>query len=43
MRQAAGIVAFLFVCGILIAMGEARRRRENLLWSEQAELEEAVQ
>jgi signal transduction histidine kinase len=33
----------LFVSGILIAMGEARRRRENLLWSEQAELEEAVQ
>jgi signal transduction histidine kinase len=43
MQQAAGIVAFLFVSGILIAMGEARRRRENLLWSEQAELEEAVQ
>ena len=43
MQQAAGIVAFLFVSVILIAMGEARRRRENLLWSEQAELEEAVQ
>ena len=43
MQQAAGIVAFLFASGILIAMGEARRRRENLLWSEQAELEEAVQ
>ena len=43
MQQAAGVVAFLFVSGILIAMGEARRRRENLLWSEQAELEEAVQ
>jgi signal transduction histidine kinase len=43
MQQAAGIVAFLLVSGILIAMGEARRRRENLLWSEQAELEEAVQ
>ena len=43
MQQAASIVAFLFVSGILIAMGEARRRRENLLWSEQAELEEAVQ
>ncbi len=43
MQQVAGIVAFLFVSGILIAMGEARRRRENLLWSEQAELEEAVQ
>ena len=42
-QQAASIVAFLFVSGILIAMGEARRRRENLLWSEQAELEEAVQ
>lgn len=43
MQQAAGIVTFLFASGILIAMGEARRRRENLLWSEQAELEEAVQ
>jgi signal transduction histidine kinase len=43
MQQAAGMVAFLFVSGILIAMGESRRRRENLLWSEQAELEEAVQ
>jgi signal transduction histidine kinase len=41
--QAVGILAFLFVSCILIAMGEARRRREDCLWSEQAELEVAVQ
>ena len=43
MQQAVGILAFWLVSGFLIAMGETRRRRENLLWSEQAELEEAVQ
>jgi signal transduction histidine kinase len=41
--QAVGVLAFLFVSCILIAMGEARRRREDRLWSEQAELEVAVQ
>ena len=41
--QAVGMLAFLLASGVLIAMGESRRRRENLLWSEQAELEEAVQ
>ena len=40
--QAVGILAFPIVFSVLIAMGEARRRREELLWAAQGELEEAV-
>jgi signal transduction histidine kinase len=40
--QVIGIVAFLVVCSVLVAMGEARRRREAVLWAAQRELEEAV-
>src|SRR5437867_13320093 len=41
--QAVGILAFLLAASVLIAMGEARRRREGVLWAAQRELEEAVQ
>src|SRR5437867_4325295 len=40
--QAVGILAFLLAASVLIAMGEARRRREKVLWAAQGELEEAV-
>jgi signal transduction histidine kinase len=40
--QAVGILAFLLVSGVLLAMGEARRRGEERLWAEQRELEDAV-
>jgi signal transduction histidine kinase len=40
--QAVGMLAFLLVSGVLIVMGEARRRREEALWAAQGELEEAV-
>jgi signal transduction histidine kinase len=40
--QEVGILAFLLVSGVLVAMGEARRRREEVLWAAQGELEEAV-
>jgi signal transduction histidine kinase len=40
--QVIGILAFLVISGVLVAMGESRRRREELLWAAQGELEEAV-
>src|SRR5437867_3792942 len=40
--QAVSILAFLLAASVLIAMGEARRRREKVLWAAQGELEEAV-
>jgi signal transduction histidine kinase len=40
--QAVGILLFLLGSSILVAMGEARRRREEVLWAAQGELEEAV-
>ena len=40
--QVIGIVAFLLVSCVLVAMGEARCRREGVLWAAQRELEEAV-
>jgi signal transduction histidine kinase len=40
--QAVGILAFLLGSGVLVAMGEARRCREEELWAEQEELEDAV-
>src|SRR6266436_4548077 len=40
--QAIGILVFLSVSGLVVAMGEARRRREEALWAAQGELEEAV-
>jgi len=40
--QAVGMLAFLLASGVLIAMGEARRREEEALWAAQRELEEAV-
>ncbi len=40
--QVIGILLFLSVSGLLVAMGEARRRREEVLWAAQRELEEAV-
>jgi two-component system, NarL family, sensor kinase len=40
--QAVGILAFLLVSGILVAIGEAHRRREEVLRAAQVELEEAV-
>jgi signal transduction histidine kinase len=40
--QAVGILAFLLFSSVLVAMGEARRRREEVLWAAQGELEEAV-
>ncbi|HKS75240.1 MAG TPA: sensor histidine kinase [Terriglobales bacterium] len=42
MAQVVGIVAFLAVSAILVAMGETRRRREDALWAAQLELGEAV-
>src|ERR1700732_4905689 len=41
--QVIGILVFLSVSSILLAMGEVRRRREEVLWAAQRELEEAVQ
>src|ERR1700674_1696845 len=40
--QVTGIVVFLSVSSVLLAMGEARRRREEALWAAQKELGEAV-
>ena len=40
--QAVGILAFLLVSSVLVAIGEARRRREEVLWAAQGALEEAV-
>jgi K+-sensing histidine kinase KdpD len=37
-----GILAFSLASGILVAMGEARRRREEALSAAQVELEQAV-
>jgi len=36
--QVIGLVAFLFVSSVLVSMGEARRRREAVLWAAQREL-----
>jgi len=40
--QVVGILAFLVVSCALVAMGEIRRRREEVLWAAQVELEDAV-
>jgi len=40
--QAVGILAFVSASGILIALGEARRRSEQGLWAAQREVEETV-
>jgi len=40
--QEVDVLAFLLSSTVLIAMGEARRRREQLLWAAQGELEDAV-
>jgi signal transduction histidine kinase len=40
--QTVGILAFLLVSSVVVAMGEARRRREEVLWAARGELEEAV-
>src|SRR5258708_38211183 len=40
--QVVGILAFLLVSSALVAMGEARRRREEVLRAAQGELEDAV-
>jgi len=40
--QVVGILVFLLASGALLAMGETRRRREEVLSAAQAELEEAV-
>ena len=40
--QAVGILAFLLVSIVMVAMGEARRRREEVLWAAQRGLEDAV-
>jgi signal transduction histidine kinase len=40
--QVLGILTFVSVSSVLIAMGESRRRREEALWAAQGELEEAV-
>jgi signal transduction histidine kinase len=40
--QVIGILVFLSVSGVLLAMGEIRRRREEVLCAAQRELEEAV-
>jgi signal transduction histidine kinase len=40
--QVIAILVFLLVSGLLTAMGETRRRREEALWGAQKELEEAV-
>ena len=42
MPQVIGILIFLSVSGVLLAMGEARRRHEQVLWAAQRELGEAV-
>jgi len=42
MRQEADIVAFLLSSAVLVMMGEARRRREEVLWAAQGQLEDAV-
>src|SRR6202795_4431233 len=39
--QVIGILVFVSVSSVLMAMGEARRRREEALWAAQKELEEA--
>src|SRR5260370_39690828 len=39
--QVVGILAFLIVSSALVAMGEVRRRREEVLWAAQVELEDA--
>src|SRR5580658_5650186 len=41
-EQAVSILAFSLASGILVAMGEARRRREGALSVAQVELEQAV-
>jgi signal transduction histidine kinase len=41
--QSIGILAFLFASGVVVAMGEARRRQNEKLRKAQAELEERVQ
>jgi signal transduction histidine kinase len=43
MAQVIGILLFLSLSSVLMAMGEARRRREEVLWKAQRELGEAVQ
>ncbi len=40
--QVVSILAFLLVSSALVAMGEVRRRREEVLWAAQVELEDAV-
>jgi len=42
MPQVIGILIFLSVSSVLLAMGEARRRHEQVLWAAQRELGEAV-
>jgi signal transduction histidine kinase len=42
MERVVGIFAFLLASGVLVVMGEARRRREELLSTAQVELEQAV-
>jgi signal transduction histidine kinase len=42
MAQVIGILLFLSVSSVMLAMGEARRRREQILWAAQRELGEAV-
>jgi signal transduction histidine kinase len=41
-EQVVSILAFSLACAVLVAMGEARRRREEVLSAGQAELEQAV-
>jgi signal transduction histidine kinase len=41
--QSLGLLAFLFASSIVVAMGEARRRQNEKLWSAQGELETRVQ
>src|SRR3984893_4953927 len=42
MAQVIGIVVFVSVSSVLLAMGEVRRRHEQVLWAAQRELGEAV-
>jgi signal transduction histidine kinase len=42
MAQVIGILLFLSLSSVLMAMGEVRRRREEVLWAAQRELGEAV-
>src|SRR6266853_6917969 len=42
MAQVIGIVLFLSASSVMLAMGEVRRRREEVLWKAQRELGEAV-